>query len=173
MYPHTALFNVAHYHRENIVRKEAAGDREGIALESASCAAMLAFVIEGILNVVGLKLIEDWNERWPYDDKMTKCCKALGITDRTGEPFVTMAQLKALRDDIAHPKPLLKKTITISKPSEIYLHMDAAWQKACKPNFALEAFRQVGAFERMVLENPRVGEIAFMTHATNISGRWE
>lgn len=173
VYPHTALLNVAHYHRENIKRKLAVKDREGIALESASCAAMLAFVVEGILNVVGVKLVKDWEEKWPYPTKLKECCRALAITDTTVEPFMTIAKLKGLRDEIAHPKPTLRKKITVAKPSEVFDHMDTAWQAACKPEFALQAFDQVGAFERMVLENPKVGEHSFTTHATDISGRWE
>ena len=173
VYPHTALLNVAHYHRETIKRKLEADTREDIGLDSASCAAMLAFVVEGILNVVGAKIVASWNERWPYDRKLSECCHALKITDTSGEPFTTMARLKALRDEIAHPKPTLRKKITIRKPSEVFAHMDTSWQAACKPDFALEAFAQVDAFERMVLENPRVGESSFTTHATDISGHWE
>lgn len=173
VYPHTSLLNLAFYHREHIKAKLERGDRAGIALDSASCVVTLAFTVEGILNVVGCKLVAAWKERQPYDAKLKQCCGVLGVLDMDSEPFTTLGLLKAFRDEIAHPKPIVEKVIEISKPSDVFKHMSAPWESACNPTFALHAFEQVDAFEKLVLQHPEIGEVTFMTQAGNIAGYWE
>ncbi len=169
IYPHTTLFSLAFHHRETIKRRLASGEREGIAFDSASCIVALAFVVEGILNVVGNMLVEGWNERHSYEKKLAQCCGVLGVTDTSGEPFLTLGKLKIFRDQIAHPKPI-EKRVQISNARDVFSHMDAEWEAACDPTFAIEAFAQVDAFERMVLEHPSVGKHAFMTEADGVIG---
>ena len=144
---------------------------EGIALESTSCIIALAFVVEGILNVVGARLDSSWQERQPYSEKLRYCMGELGVSDLSEEPFATLEMLKEFRDQVAHPKPRFE-TVEVDAPSEIFAHMDAPWEKVCNPGFALAAFEQVDAFERMVLEHPKIDEHAFMTQAFGLKGSW-
>lgn len=66
VFPHNDLFNLAHYHREQMNKKLESGGRDGISLDCMSCLIALAFTVEALVNLVGHKRIDKWKERDGY-----------------------------------------------------------------------------------------------------------
>ena len=99
VYPHTALLNMAYYSVTVIKSKLDSGEREAINLDGANCIIALAFTVEGILNAVGHKLIENWKEKQPYKSKLEECLNALEINETDKEPFITLNTLKEIRKE--------------------------------------------------------------------------
>jgi hypothetical protein len=72
IYVHNDLSNAAHHFKEHIEAKLKAGDREGIAFKYMACLILLAFTFESKINFLGHKLISDWKERQPFNDKVSE-----------------------------------------------------------------------------------------------------
>lgn len=166
VYPHNDLLNLAHYHREVIERKEADGAREAIALDCMSCLIALAFSVEAIVNLIGAKVINPWDERAPYKEKMKVLGEALGfIFAPSQEPYKTLQTLKTIRDQMAHGKPIESTTVLEDRVSFSRV-MSCPWDEYLNPTFAKEAYSQVKAFEMQVLDLAKIPLSETLTSAT-------
>jgi len=103
---HNDISNTAHYLKTRIEEKEAAEDRQGIALDITACLVMLAFTFESRLNFIGEQKVADFKERRVFDKKVETVLKALGLEpDFSVRPYSSIKELKNFRDTIAHGKP--------------------------------------------------------------------
>ncbi|WP_288076917.1 hypothetical protein [Pseudomonas sp.] len=103
---HNDISNTAHYLKTRIEEKEAAEDRQGIALDITACLVMLAFTFESRLNFIGEQKVADFKERRWFDKKVENVLKALGLEpDFSVRPYSSIKELKNFRDTIAHGKP--------------------------------------------------------------------
>lgn len=103
---HNDISNTAHYLKTRIEEKEAAEDRQGIALDITACLVMLAFTFESRLNFIGEQKVADFKERRWFDKKVEIVLKALGLEpDFSVRPYSSIKELKNFRDTIAHGKP--------------------------------------------------------------------
>ena len=76
VYPHNDLLNLAYYQRENINDKVAVDCQDGLALDCQACIISLAFSVEALINFVGHKKVENWNEFQRYPAKLRQVCAA-------------------------------------------------------------------------------------------------
>ena len=88
IYIHNDLFESAHYFKEKIEIKLKNNDLDGIIFEYMACLIMLAFTFEAEINFLGHKLITNWKERRPFENKITEVFKYLKI-----DPSFTMLSL--------------------------------------------------------------------------------
>jgi len=105
--PHNDLQRAAQHFRARIDERLAADDRKGIAFDILAELVFLAFSVEAKVNFLGAKLISDWKECAPFNEKLDLVLDRLGIVpDRTVRPYSTLEALKSLRDSMAHGKPV-------------------------------------------------------------------
>lgn len=102
--------------------------------------------------------------------KLEQCLQVLGIKETDEEPFITLSNLKQIRDEIAHPKPT-EETVEISSINEVWEHLNTEWQNICTPEFAINSFNQVKEFESKVLENVAIAVTAFLNSSSVVTGR--
>lgn len=168
VYPHNDLFNLAHYHREVINQKVSAGEQDAISLDCMSCLIALAFSIEALINFVGSKRVEDWQERQPYRNKINQVCAAASLNfDTDQEPFSTLWALKELRDSIAHGQPI-KVNTTARTRDELRTSMECPWYKNLSPEYVNHAYEQAKFFERTLFTNCEIKVEETITSAVGI-----
>lgn len=149
--PHNDLLNLAFYHRETINRKLKEGVDEALALDCMSCIIALSFSVEALINFIGRKCVDAWDERSPFFEKIKKVLMKLGLSfDVSIEPYATIEILKKIRDQIAHAKPI---DIAVHMPSRADLKdaMKAPWDKYLIPDFCKNAYTQVQSFEQLLI----------------------
>jgi len=106
IYVHNDLAGAAYHFKQTIEAKLAADDRKGIAFDYMACLLLLAFTFEAQINFLGLKLINNWKERQPFDDKVDAVLKHLGMApDWNSRPYKAVGDIKKFRDILAHGKP--------------------------------------------------------------------
>ena len=149
--PHHDLLNLAFYHKGIIEQKASNNVLEAIALDCMSCLIALAFSVEGLINFVGAEKVPEWKERDSFGNKMKAIAAAIGWPVNEGiEPFITINQLKSIRDSMAHGKPILIKRSESSREA-LKRDMRAPWDDYLTVDFTLHAFRQVKSFEEGLL----------------------
>jgi hypothetical protein len=170
IYPHHDLLNLAFYHFEIINEKTKSDESEGIGLDCTSCLIALSIGVEGLINFCGDKLVSNWNERNPYHKKLKKVAKAIKLEfDVTVEPLLTLSKLKKLRDELAHPKPLIKSG-KINNKNELNKLMETSWDSFCNPDFVQHAFKQVNEFEKIIYSIPLIQQSGILTSASGWGG---
>lgn len=168
VYPHNDLLNLAYYHRGVIEKKLKEGNREAIALDCMSCLIALAFSVEAIANFVGYKAVPEWNERASYADKMTLLGKNFGFEfDKCREPYDALQILKTIRDQMAHGKPVQSKA-EVSGRDALRRAMNSPWDDYLTPKFSFNAFEQVKAFEKNLLELANIPLVETLTSGTGV-----
>lgn len=156
VYPHNDLFNLAHYQREVINNKVAESIEDALGLDCLSCLISLAFTVEALVNFVGHKKIQGWQERQPYRDKMNQVCKAANLNfDTNVEPFETLWQLKVLRDLIAHGQPI-ELTTSVNSREELRTAMECPWDQNLTSEYINHAYDMVKQFERQLFQNCKI-----------------
>lgn len=170
VHPHNDLLNLAHYHRNIIDEKNGNPDAEAIALDCMSCLIALAFSAEAIINFVGAKCVDQWEEKQPFHKKITTLQADIGLAyEKEKEPYSTIEKLKALRNQMAHGKPIEVNAIGSSK-EELKKAMRAPWDEFLTPDFVNHAYAQVCAFEETLLT---LGEIPLVDTLTSGFGSWK
>lgn len=170
IHPHNDLLNLAHYHRGAINEKNENPDAEGIALDCMSCLIALAFSVEGLINFVGAKCVDQWEERQPFHKKLFALETAIGLTyDKAKEPYLTIKKLKTLRDQMAHGKPIEVST-TASSKEDLKKAMRAPWDEFLIPVFVNHAYDQICAFEESLLA---LGKIPLIETLTSGFSSWK
>jgi hypothetical protein len=95
IYVHNDLSNTAHHLKNRIEAMEAAGNREGIALDIMSCIVMFAFTFEAKVNFLGAKVVADWKEKSPFHIKVREISEAIQYNlDDSVRPFKTMVEIE-------------------------------------------------------------------------------
>ena len=165
VYPHHDLLNLAYYHLEEIQRKDAEKIIEAKGLDCMSCLIALAIGVEGLINFCGLKLVPNWKEREKYHIKLKQVTESLEIElDESIDPFKTLAQLKYLRDELAHPKPITREK-KVKSHDEFNKLMETAWDKFCNSKYVHHAYEQVTLFEQIIYSNPSIQKSDILTSA--------
>lgn len=165
IYPHNDLLNLERYHHETINRKVNEKIEDDVALDCMSCVVALAFSVEALINFIGSKCVSGWKERRPFPEKIKEVMTALGLCyDESIEPYLTVATLKTIRDQIAHGQPI-EKTAHVSSKADLKEVMKAAWDSYLTPAFCNLAYMQVQDFERQLLERSGIPIEATITSA--------
>lgn len=144
IYAHNDLSNGAHYFKEVAEEKLAVGDREGIAFDILASLVLLAFAFEAKVNFLGYKLITGWRERQPFNNKVDEVLAATGVVpDWYQRPYRTVSRIKALRDGIAHSKPMVIEANEVESAGEGGgLDLCGEWETYCNEVF-LCMFREI------------------------------
>ena len=150
IYVHNDLSNAAHHFKQVIEAKTAADDRKDIAFDYLACMMMLAFASEAMINFIGQKLIEPWDERQPTKDKFKSILKHLHLErDWNKRPYSSIVILKDFRHLIAHGKPVnLDFDEEIVKPADDMDRpeiLDSEWVKYCSHDQVFDAYDDVDA----------------------------
>jgi len=148
VYIHNDLGNAAHFHKERIVQRHSAGDKNGLALDCMACLIILAFSVEAQFNFLGLKIVPNWYERDKFSEKQKKIFKALKIKpDMSQRPFVTLVKLKEFRDLVAHGKPIEVETdevlVATNEELDIFSGLRGSWETFCERDFVEQAYHDV------------------------------
>ena len=152
VYPHNDLLNLAHHQREQITFKVASGNHEGLTLDCQACVISLAFSVEAIINFVGDKAVDVWNERANAPTKLLQVCEATNIPhDLESEPLSTIVQLRNLRNEIAHAKPK-ESVVEIESREELRSAMSPMWSDFMNPEFVEAAYQRVKEFKKGLLD---------------------
>ncbi|MEZ8174278.1 MULTISPECIES: hypothetical protein [Vibrio] len=153
VYPHNDLMNLAHYQRDTIRNKLAAGEEDALALDCLSCLVSLAFSVEALVNFVGSKRVKGWKERKPYYDKISQVCSTAGEEfDKSVGIYKSLWELKELRDSIAHGKPI-EFTTDVKTRDELRAQMQCPWDSSLTPEHVETTYEIVKNFERMLFKN--------------------
>jgi len=122
-----------------------------------ACLLMLAFTFEARINFLGLKLISNWKEKQPFNDKVEEVLKRLCLApDRTTRPWNAIARLKAFRDNLAHGKPdetefdevIYVPNGTVEGP----IKLNAEWLKYCDHDSVFNTYDDIDAIWKQLLE---------------------
>lgn len=163
VYPHNDLLNLAHYQRETINNKLAAGIEDAISLDCLSCIISMAFAVEALVNVVGHQKVRGWQERRPYRLKIEEVCKTAGFDfDEIVEPFSTVWQLKETRDMIAHGQPY-EGNFTVRTREELHAAMECPWDRHLSPEYINYAYEKVKEFEHRLFDGARISLASTIT----------
>ncbi len=76
VYPHNDLFNLAYYQKQAINNKVEEGIEDALRLDCLSCIISLSFSVEALINFVGSKRVQNWQERQSYRNKVNQVCHA-------------------------------------------------------------------------------------------------
>ncbi|EKO3573764.1 hypothetical protein P0E94_003474 [Vibrio metschnikovii] len=168
VYPHNDLMNLAHYQRETIRAKVANEDRDGIKLDCLSCLISLAFSVEALVNFVGYKKVDKWKEFDRYINKITKVCAKAGVEfDKNVGMYAQLWQLKKLRDDVAHGKPIEINT-EVNTREELRERMSCPWDVNLTPETVEAMFVVVKDFEKLLFNNCQINIGDTLTSAVRV-----
>jgi hypothetical protein len=143
VYPHNDLLNLAHYQREIINSKESEGVGDALGLDCLSCLISLAFSVEALVNFIGQKKINGWQERKVYRNKINQVCEEASLVfNENEEPFKTIWQLKELRDSIAHGQPI-ELTTSVSSREELRRAMECPWDQHLSSEYINHAYNMI------------------------------
>jgi hypothetical protein len=163
VFVHNDLSNAALHFAEVVKAKQTNGEA-GILIDGMACAVMVAFTFEANVNFMGFELnkagkLPSWKEREPFDEKVKKVFGALGIViERDTRPLASMERMKALRDTLAHGKPVYSEydQLEIGTPEQIDLNSTApllaGWQTECTAESVFEAREDLEALWKMIIE---------------------
>lgn len=167
--PHQSLEALAAYHLDVIEKKVAAGKTEGVVHDCTSLLIALAFDVEAVLNLVGLGVFRaNWKERDSFAAKLDKVSKRLGfIVDSEAEPYLTLAVLKGVRDQLAHAKPV-DAMLPFNSDRQAFTAVSPTWYEHCTPKFAVECFDNVCKFRRMLFENAKLKAGFLLSSVSNL-----
>lgn len=169
VYPHNDLLNLAHYHLGILNDKLENGVKDALALDCTSVIISLAFSVEAIVNYVGYKCINEWKERRPYHKKMEEICELANITvDVESDLFITLNQLKVIRDMIAHGKPIEGKADD-SFSEGVNKYLESPWAEYLNPEFTNKAYKQVKKFKNLVFSKCKIKPGTALTSAAGWS----
>ena len=166
VYPHNDLFNLANYQRGIINSKLAKDIEEDIVLDCLSCIISMAFCVEALVNFVGHRKIENWNERSPFRIKIDRVCNVCGLSfDQEQEPFATLWQLKQARDMIAHGQPY-EANVEIHSNEELHEALEPGWNQHLTPEFINYAYERITEFKHDLLRGAHITIGSTLTSST-------
>lgn len=164
VFVHNDLAQAAEYYAGTIQEKLDKGTRDAIMFDGMACAVMVAFTFEAKVNFMGFELnkvgkLPNWKEREPFMEKLKKVFGALGIAiELDKRPLKSMERMKALRDTLAHGKPVYAEydEEEVGTPEEIDLRssakLSAGWETECKPRVVKEAKDDLDELWKLMIE---------------------
>lgn len=166
IYPHNDLLNLSHHNLHTILDKEKSETNQGIGLDCMNLINSLAFSVESLINFIGFKVIDDWQERSPYHKKIEVLEKALSFKfDTNSEPYITLQILKDIRDKMAHGKPIVRMQ-DVSSREALSEAMKSPWDDFINPDFCKNAYDKVKIFEIMLMNLASIDIIDTLTSGT-------
>lgn len=169
VYPHNDLLNLAYYQKSVIEKKLNEGIQDALSLDCMACLISVAFSVEALINFVGSWKVDNWNERWCYQIKVTRVCESVGLQfDRTQEPYARLWELKELRDQLAHSEPI-ETNATVRNCEELREVMQCPWDQILNPDYVFGSYDAVKEFRRLLFEH---GNIALGQTVTSAFGRY-
>ena len=173
IYIHNDLSNAAYYFKEKIETKLKTNDLEGIIFEYMACLIMLAFTFEAEINFLGHKLITNWKERRPFENKITEVFKYLKIDpDWSIRPYSSIKMIKKFRDLLAHGKPyeieFSKKVANKNKDIFEMIELDSKWVSYCAHDNVFNAYSDLKIIWKELLHIAKISQFETITHS--ISG---
>jgi hypothetical protein len=170
---HNDLSQGATHFHEVIEKKLKEGDRNGIAFDGMACALMIAFAFEANLNFMGNYLyktgkLTSWDEMAKFSKKRDKVFKAIGLeVDEDKRPQSSMKRMKALRDTLAHGKPVeYKKDEEKEGTREELLKgsiLAADWQEEVKPEVVAECLADLDDLWKLLVQKSGIPVIDTIT----------
>ena len=171
-YPHNDLSSAAWSLRNRINQAFAGDDRvDGIFLDMMACATMIAFSLEGYLNFLGAKLIDEKTDEWACFERASAPNKIKAIRRLTGikidwnkRPYLTTKKLINLRNQLAHPKPKKaepREWIAEGTDSDFKKKLrnyEPDWVKTISQDFINEAYDDVEAIWKALLKAANIDE---------------
>ncbi|EHZ2903907.1 hypothetical protein M5225_004634 [Vibrio vulnificus] len=168
VYPHNDLMNLAHFQLKTIRTKIANEDSDGIKLDCLSCLISLAFSVEALVNFVGHKKLDKWKEFDKYINKITKVCAKAGVEfDKNVGIYSKLWQLKTLRDEVAHGKPIEIET-KVATREELREKMSCPWDVSLTPENVESMFVAVKDFEKLLFKNCQINIGETLTSAVRV-----
>jgi len=167
IYIHNDLSN-ASFHFKTSVEEKLKGDRTGIAFHCLACLVMTAFTFEAKINFLGAKLIKEWKERQPFDDKVKDVLAHLKIMpDWNKRPYSSITTLQEFRNSVAHGKPVeIQYDETVVVPADELdrrVDLSGEWQKACAPDAVAAAYDDVETIWKELLKQSKLSIFDTMT----------
>jgi hypothetical protein len=134
-----------------------------------ACAIMLAFTFEAKINFLGWKLIQQWKEFQPFEDKAKQVFEALKLeVDWTKRPYLSIDNMKNFRNTVAHGKPQVieRDEVVTMKPEELDRRIDLSgeWEKACTHEAVTQAYEDLDVVWKQMLEKSGLKLFDTMTH---------
>ena len=158
VFPHNDLLNLAHYQLEIINTKVENKEEDALALDCLACLISLAFSVESLFNFVGYKRLKKWEEdkveRKSYKEKFKIVCVPAGFSVEE-EPFITLWELKELRDSVAHSKSYIREAEAKST-EEIKKEMECSWDAKLTPEYVNHMYAVVKQFKKDLLEGAKI-----------------
>lgn len=172
IYVHNDLSNAAHHFMEAISAKLASGDHKGITFDYMACLISLAFTFEARINFLGHKLIKDWKERQPFNEKITEVLGHLEVApDFHERPYSSIAMLKDFRDFLAHGKPVEvqfdEEIVLPAEELDRRIDLDGEWTAYCEHAHVLDAHADIDAIWKDLLERGRLELYETITHGSS------
>jgi hypothetical protein len=156
VYVHNDLAGAAYHFKETIESKLAANDRKGIAFDYMACMVMLAFTFEAQINFLGLKLIDEWKEKQPFNDKVDEILDCLEfVPDRNVRPYSAIGYLKKFRDSLAHGKPdetEFDEVIDVPDGAVRPIDLNGEWLQYCNHDSVFNTYDDVDAIWKELLQ---------------------
>jgi hypothetical protein len=174
LYVHNDLSQAATYFNDTIQAKLAKKTRDAIAFDGMACGLMIAFAFEAKLNFMGNYLLKtdkftEWNEWQSFSKKLKKVFKALGIPINLEQrPLASMQKMKALRDTLAHGKPIEtkedKEVVGTHEELDRGVSLASEWEKDVRPESIAEALADLDTLWKLMIEKSGISVFDTMTH---------
>ncbi len=145
---HNEIFNAAHYLKENIIKKEAEGNHEGLNAEYMSCLTMLAFTYEAIVRFYYTSVIGKWQRNDHFNANFKLLAEKLGISLKDAErPKSSFDDLRDIRNTLAHGTAEHSKDsieiIATDEEIKNYSLLTSHWHRFLNSGFLEQAYADV------------------------------
>ena len=151
IYPHNDLLNTSYHLLERIERQSNGGNENGITLDCIGCITVLAATSEALLNAIGQKRIENWQERQSPRSKIIQICGAANLEfNEEAAPYNTIKALRNVRNQIMHCQPEI--TDNLEQPANHIEVLNASWMEYATPEFCREAFDSIKMFQHAAFD---------------------
>ena len=172
IYVHNDLSNSAFHFKKQIEAKLDADDKEGLSFEYMACLAMLAFTFEAKINFIGHKVIKNWKERQPFNDKVSEVFTHLKITPNWDvRPYSSLKSLKYFRDSIAHGKPVeIEFDEKVELPEDEIdrrIDLDSEWLEYCSHDNVFNTYDDIDSIWKNLVTAAGIEIYETITHGSS------
>jgi len=122
-----------------------------------ACLIILAFTFEAKINFLGHKLIDSWNERQSFKDKIAEVFSYLKISpDEEIRPYSSICSLKNFRDSIAHGKPIEivfdEEVVHPVKEIDREIDLEGKWKCYCSHENVFNTYADIDTIWKELLQ---------------------
>lgn len=167
---HNDIDSAAHYLTQRVKDKVKANESDALTFDCMAAGIMIAFSFEAYLNVIGDKLVGQWNERDAYHAKIDKIFQRLKIApDWSRRPYSSISAMKRLRDTLAHGKP---QSVEIDKavvdkpdgPKGKKIDLSGDWERLCSPDMIVSAYDDLEIVWKEMYQKSGINIMELTTH---------